>query len=592
MLIDGNQVNSGISPILPEDIESVEVITSVPARYLQEGYSGIVNIRLKKNRRPYIWFGLRYDQDLPSVQMSGPSANFEVGNEKFSIYGTGIYSYSRGARTMTDVDRSNTGYHQTFSSTARQSSDAWYGWLLLKYKPTDKDYLAASIRNSNNKTKTHSTAEGEYIQYETERYASEGFDKDRGNVFSANLYYKHAFADYNDLELTAAYNTNANRLNSSNNETIGTDTEEYLSRFHNERHSGSIKADYSKTFQNGMSMAFGDHITFSSDRIDQRMPPSPIFRHSRMNEYAYGSFGGSAGKLSYNLSAGLEAIWLKAGGVSDDYIRPRANLSATWSYSGMNSTKLSYTLTNETPSIALLNPYNTSTDPLIVNSGNPLLKPMTIHNVSLGHTFNSKGWYVSPSVDFYHYRNMPTEWGYTENDVYHSTYRNAGHYSEMEYFLNLSYNSSWLTLTTFSGWTDRYFRGQRAKGSFRTYISVFTRVKKFYFIVELNYKTRDYTEISVTRHRNPMQSRIHVSYNFTPDFYIAVGMYNYTGDVGSVTDLHQGTFRSHTTTMDRGGGRGFTPYVTIYYNFRKNSKRKIKFFNPMFEEEKGISLKK
>lgn len=127
VLIDGNQVNSGISPILPEDIESVEVITSVPARYLQEGYSGIVNIRLKKNRRPYIWFGLRYDQDLPSVQMSGPSANFEVGNEKFSIYGTGIYSYSRGARTMTDVDRSNTGYHQTFSSTARQSSDAWYG---------------------------------------------------------------------------------------------------------------------------------------------------------------------------------------------------------------------------------------------------------------------------------------------------------------------------------------------------------------------------------------------------------------------------------------------------------------------------------
>ena len=91
ILIDGNQVNSGINPILPSDIDSVEVITTVPARYLQEGYSGIVNIKLKKNRSPYVWFGASYSQSIPSFDLSGPSKRFEVVNEKMSVYGSVIY---------------------------------------------------------------------------------------------------------------------------------------------------------------------------------------------------------------------------------------------------------------------------------------------------------------------------------------------------------------------------------------------------------------------------------------------------------------------------------------------------------------------
>lgn len=47
ILINGNMVNSGIGPISPADIESVEVVNSVSARYLQEGVTSILNIKLK-----------------------------------------------------------------------------------------------------------------------------------------------------------------------------------------------------------------------------------------------------------------------------------------------------------------------------------------------------------------------------------------------------------------------------------------------------------------------------------------------------------------------------------------------------------------
>lgn len=54
ILINGNMVNSGIGPISPADIESVEVVNSVSARYLQEGVTSILNIRLKKRTSPYL----------------------------------------------------------------------------------------------------------------------------------------------------------------------------------------------------------------------------------------------------------------------------------------------------------------------------------------------------------------------------------------------------------------------------------------------------------------------------------------------------------------------------------------------------------
>ncbi len=591
ILIDGNQINSGIAPILPEEIESVEVITSVPARYLQEGYSGIVNIRLKKKRSPYIWFGLSGSEAFPA-HTSGPAVNFEIGNEKFSIYGAGLYSYTRNALTLSNVDRSNTGYRQMFTSELRRSSDQWLGWLLLKYLPTQKDYFAMSLRYTNSKSTTTSAAEGEYVAESAQSYLSDGDDKEKGNIFSGSLYYKHSFGDYNDLELTGVFNTNVNKLNSSNRETIGSNMQDYLLIFHNERNSASLKADYSKTFPNSTSMAFGNHLSMNSDRIDRQQPKQPLFRHRKLDEYLYGALGGVVGKLYYNVSVGLEAIWLKAGSVDNSYLRPHANLSTTWTFNSRNSMQLTYTLTNEAPPISLLNPYNTSTDPLVVSSGNPLLKPSSQHKVSLNYTFNRRGWYVSPQISYYNIRDLVSPWGYTKNDIYYSTYHNSGRYSDMNYFLNLSYNAPWCSISTMNGWTECYYQDRSAKGYFLSYLSMFFRIKKIYIIADMLYTSKSYTENSTTCNYHPTQSRLHVSYNFTPDFYVAVGVENFTGTVRSVTDMWQGSYHNVTETFDKAEGRGFRPYIRLYYNFRKNNKRKIKFNNPNFEEEKGISLKK
>jgi hypothetical protein len=48
ILIDGMRVNSGISPIDPSRIKSVEIIDVVGAKYMRQGVKRIMNIKLKK----------------------------------------------------------------------------------------------------------------------------------------------------------------------------------------------------------------------------------------------------------------------------------------------------------------------------------------------------------------------------------------------------------------------------------------------------------------------------------------------------------------------------------------------------------------
>ena len=98
ILINGVELNSGIKPILPKDIEYVEVIDAVPARYLARGVTAIVNIKLRENRPPYLWTELATRHEIPLREGFG-AWYFEVGNEKYSLYGRTSASYTHNHRT-------------------------------------------------------------------------------------------------------------------------------------------------------------------------------------------------------------------------------------------------------------------------------------------------------------------------------------------------------------------------------------------------------------------------------------------------------------------------------------------------------------
>lgn len=590
ILIDGHRMNSGINPINPSEIESVEVIDVVPARYLQDGYTGIVNIKLKKAKEPYFWTEVATRHDFPLYKGFGVYY-FEVGNQKYSLYGRTSYSYTYNEDEESHTERSNSTYSQAFDSSSRTHGHSWLGELLLKWAVTPKDYLAAQLYFTYNKSTDKGSGNGEYTEAKAMPYSFSSREIDKGKVFTSSLYYEHAFAENNKLEMQVSYNYNRNDFNSERTEQYGEALQTPVSIFQNTRHSGNMDIDYARDYDTGASFSLGSHTSGQFDRIDQVSTGYPVFNHRKLNEYLFGSYGGKAGKLYYMASAGLELIWLKAGDVNNHYIRPRASASATWDINDHNSLQLSYTLSNNAPDIASLNPYNTSTDSLVVSSGNPYLTPETSHSARLSYTFNQGGLYLTPSVRYTRTNDLIEADGYTENGIYHNTYSNLGHFSMMTYALNLSYRFKGGRIGIYGGWRDYYYQNQPARGAFFTNFDFSAKVKKFSFYAYMSYINRNIYQVSTTRYYRPTMICAQVNYNFTPDFYIALCLQDATGRLRSRTETANGSY--HSVTHNRFMDRNLRPWVLIRYTFRKNPQKKIKLGNLFINnEEKGINIKK
>ena len=344
ILINGNMVNSGIGPISPADIESVEVVNSVSARYLQEGVTSILNIKLKKQTKPYLWLEGATRHEIPLDNGFGVGY-FEVGNHKVSLYGRAAYHYKYHDDVESLVNRENTGYKQSYNLSTRNDGSKWIGELLLKYQMTARDYFAAQIYDSYHATKENGSARGFYKTDISQAYGFNSLDKNRSNILTTSLYYKHTFTKNSELELRLAYNFNKNKYTANRRD-------------------------------------FYDEQLYEDDtRYDNK-------RHHNYNQYMYVGYGGSCKFLRYNASIGLEGIWAKAGEVSYCYFRPRGNVSTTWFVNSHNSVRLSYRLTNTAPNVAYLNPYNTSIDSLLVSIGNPELKPQMTQYASVSYTLN------------------------------------------------------------------------------------------------------------------------------------------------------------------------------------------------------------
>lgn len=154
MLINGNQMNSGIAPIDPKEIESVEIVNVVNARYLKDGVQSILNIKLKKKTKPYFYFEAMNRHNFPLNRGIG-AIHTEIGNPKFSLYGRIAGEYLYHDDDNIDNWQQNVGYIKESNGTRRTNGNNILGELLFKWQGTPKDYFAAHLYafNKYNKSK-------------------------------------------------------------------------------------------------------------------------------------------------------------------------------------------------------------------------------------------------------------------------------------------------------------------------------------------------------------------------------------------------------------------------------------------------------
>lgn len=335
------------------------------------------------------------------------------------------------------------------------------------------------------------------------------------------------------------------------------------------------------------SLNIGSETDYVRDRIDQVSEGYPVFRHRQWKEYAYAVFGSKAGSLYYMLSAGVEGIWLNAG-ESNRYFKPRAAVSGTYRFNANNSARVSYTLTNQAPSVGQLNPYNTSTDSLVVSKGNPELLPMQIHRMSAAYTFNKSGLYITPSFSYAIYTDIIEPYGYSEQGVYISTYTNRGRSKTLRAGGSVNYRlKEWGSVYVSAYHCVDYFEEQQSKKSFSVGAGFTGTLGKWSFVLDVSNRDYTYTAVSRTKQVVPLL-HTQVVYNFTKDFYISVAVPYTLGTWSTETEVYGDTYRSYSNQrMTSLSGR---PWVLLRYTIRKNDKRKIKLDNVVRSKEEGISL--
>ena len=582
VLIDGMRVNSGISPIDPSRIKSVEIIDVVGAKYMRQGVKRIMNIKLKKTSL-YTYAQLSSRADYPEKSWFA-MPKFEIGNSSLSLYGDAYFGTGH-SKQASSYSLATPMLTKEYSGESRSKLTDYDYSLMSKWRITGKDYLAAYIQGNASKETNRNVSHGEQNEHSITRNNTSDYSS---HLFSATTYYKHLFSDDEEMEAYAVYSDNhadnTNSLEENAHETGGVNTQKYI----NDRKLMTLTLDYSKDFDNGGSLNLGNETQYSYDRIENSGIESYTFRHHRLNEFVFAGYSGTlARKLTYDATAGMEYVSMKSDSVSHHYFRPRLSIGMYYNLTSSLSTRVSYSYSNTPPSVAMLSPHNTSADTLLVSHGNPFLMPSKTHSFDWNASYFKGGLGLSTSVSYALSSDVAEPIHLAEdNGVLLTTYGNMGHFRSLQLKYDLSWRVKGFFFLTNMAYNIGYYTTVGAKKNVTGMLLLSKKWGKFEARTIFSYQNRINTEFSVTKNYNP-ESNLTLSYSFTPDLLLSIGCTSFIGNPRSKTTISTGAYRSvkHLTK------KTFTPWILFRWSMRKNDKKKIELENNiMRDHEERIKL--
>ncbi|MDO7877112.1 TonB-dependent receptor [Hymenobacter sp. ASUV-10] len=413
-------LKDALKSIPAENIQSVEVITTPPAKYDGEGTAGIINIVLKKgvnqklngnvnafggNRNRGLEAGLNFRQGK-----FGFTSSASVGN---------WYNPMEFQRNRTSFDAAGNLQSRV---TQRSEGDNQGGWqyvtMGLDFDPAEHHSfsLAGTFNHyagDNKQTPLNQTvlADG----------TGSLFSRRAVNVFSGT-----------NADLTATYTRTFKQPRrewsvlgqySTNGSTFGYDFDQYYNRLpdaltgrpdYTERSRGrqpgheiTLQTDYVQPLGKDQTLEFGakaifrntgsnadvDTLTAATDTgFGRSLRRATDFDYDQNVQALYGIYSFKLGKkLNLSLGTRAERTDLKANfrttetGFARDFISVLPNGSAQYAFNDTTSVRAAYSRRITRPYIDFLNPFVNRADPSNINYGNPNLDPELTDSYELSY---------------------------------------------------------------------------------------------------------------------------------------------------------------------------------------------------------------
>lgn len=417
--MQGSDLAQFLRSLQSSEIEAIELITNPSAKYDAQGNAGIINIRLKKDKKLGANgnVNLGYSVGERAWYNGGVSANYR--NKKTNFFGSYNYSDNTFLNYMT-MDRNQLGARFNQSSNQGNASEnhnfkVGADWFLNKQHTIGvlaSGFLGNNTYFGNGRTEISRVGQSTLDSILIAQSDNEG----TRNNLNFNLNYRFDNGKGKSLNLDADYGTFRNTAEEFQpNYYYDAEEKVKLSEriFANSTPTNidisTFKADFENKLWGGQ---LGAGLKFSYVRTDNTfdffnvLDNVPVLNTDLSNQFiytenvnaAYVSYSRQLKKWSFN--AGLRAEQTNSEGdlqaykpINDDNVKrhyldffPSAGL--TYNVNPKNTLALNYSRRINRPSYQDLNPFQNRLDELTYEQGNPFLKPEYAHNLQLRHTFN------------------------------------------------------------------------------------------------------------------------------------------------------------------------------------------------------------
>ena len=441
--MDTKDIASYLRSINSNDIEAIEMISNPSAKYDASGNAGIINIRLKKNKK----FGTNGTVNLGFKQGITPKGNGSINlnyrNKKVNLFGNlggdiGIYEHNLYLnRTQND-----TVYDQNTKN--KNDNENYNAKLGIDYFIDSKNTIGAIVKYNNEDSKW-SSAGNTNIYFKSQSpanfvkrlQASSGIPGLRTNI-NSNLNYRYADTMGTEITADADYGTFRGRGDSyqpnyyvdMNGNPISTSI--YANHTPTDIDIYTAKVDIEMNKWGG-KLGYGAKVSYvkTNNTLDFFDVSPSTFKYtpvpSKSNQFDY-TENVNAGYINYqrkltaklDLQLGLRLEQTNSEGkltrddgvknvddtVKRSYLDVFPSSALTWTINGKNSLTLTYSRRIDRPVYQDLNPFEFKLDELTYMKGNPFLKPQYTDNLELTHTFMG---FLNTTIGYSNVKNYATQ---------------------------------------------------------------------------------------------------------------------------------------------------------------------------------------
>lgn len=410
-----------LKTIQSSEIDNIEIITNPSAKWDAEGNAGIINIKMKKDKR----LGANGSVDLGYQRGDYNNYNTSLSgnyrNKKMNTFGRYSYNDRKGTNFFNlyreqvglSYDQTNPGINESESHNFRLGNDFFLndkntlGVLVTGY---DSEHIGDQnssmlIRNIGSTTVDSSLLASTLTDSKNANYnfnLNYRFDNGKGIVWNVD-------GDYglfrNDTD-----NNNPNYIYAGLGRTDDDilSKEEFLMVAPTNIDIYTMKVDHERPFLKGQLSTGVKYSLVSTDndfKFYNIVEGKELLDEDRTNRFVYdenvnavyANYAGKTGKWGYQAGLRIEQTISEGDltamkpvndqNVKRDYIDYFPSAGLTWQANEKNQFGLTYSRRIDRPSYQDLNPFEGRLDKLTFEKGNPFLRPQYTQSVGLTHTY-------------------------------------------------------------------------------------------------------------------------------------------------------------------------------------------------------------